>query len=329
MTDIVEIPETLPLNPFPHVDTPEESYNQSAYEVGLQLPPAIARAREIAEAARTNALAAKEQAQAASGYIGQIEGIKQSALTETGEIRDQAIAARDDAALSAVAAQGLANYVGRWLELTGSLTKGVTVWHAGHYWGLLDDIADVTAAEPGVSAAWAVVGAQVHRLSYDQRDQLRTLGYPGLQWALVEGLGLFAFEAGSTEPDDDESCFVTSEGAWLLQCPSLEAVAHWLQPWLLNAQERLDDLEAVAPVLRGTGTSSITSIAAGAQVSFTVAITGATVGRTVAASPLGTLPAQVCVFAKVTAADTVTVYLNNPSTAAATLVAGSWAIAVI
>ena len=281
----------------------------------------------------SNAIAAQEQAQAAEqirlAAVEQTTDIKNQAVAETGAIRDQALAARDAAASSAVTAQGLAHFKGKWQDLSGALSVPASVWHAGNYWGLLSNVPDVAAVEPGISSVWAAVGTQVHRLTYDQRGQLRTLGYPGLEWALVEGLGLFAFEAGSTETVDDESWFVTPEGAWLLQCPSLDAVAYWLQPWLLDAQERLEDLEAVAPVLRGTGTSSITSIAAGAQVSFTVAIAGAAVGRSVAASPLGTLPAQVCVFAKVTAADTVTVYLNNPSTAAATLVAGSWAIAVI
>lgn len=66
MTEIVDIPETLPLNPFPHVDDPEENYNAAAYEVGQQLPPAIERMREIAEAGRTNAVATHERAQIAS-----------------------------------------------------------------------------------------------------------------------------------------------------------------------------------------------------------------------------------------------------------------------
>lgn len=333
-TPIQEVPAVVLPAPFPTTaDRIAGQYNTKA-KVWADKEAEMAQSLySISLVTYRNAIAAQEQAQAAEqirlAAVEQTTAIKNQAVAETGAIRDQALAARDAAASSAATAQGLANYQGRWPELAGALAKGATVWHQGHYWGLLDNLADVTAAQPGQSTAWAAVGTQVHRLTYDQRDQLRTLGYPGLEWALVEGLGLFTFTKSSTEPDDDESCFVTPEGAWLLECPSLEAVAHWLQPWLLDAQERLDDLEAVAPVLRGTGTSSITSIAAGAQVSFTVAISGAAVGRTVAASPLGTLPAQVCVFAKVTATDTVTVYLNNPSTAAATLVAGSWAIAVI
>ena len=333
-TPIQEVPAVVLPAPFPTTaDRIAGQYNTKA-KVWADKEAEMAQSLySISLVTYNNAMAAAEQAQAAEqirlAAVQQTTAIKNQAVAETGAIRDQALAARDAAASSAATAQGLANYQGRWPELAGALAKGATVWHQGHYWGLLDNLADVATAEPGQSAAWAAVGTQVHRLTYDQRGQLRTLGYPGLEWALVEGLGMFAFEVASTEPDDDESCFVTADGAWLLQCPSLDAVAFWLQPWLHGLQERLEDLEAVTPVLRGTGTSSITSIAASSQVSFTAAIPGAAVGRSVAASPLGTLPAQVCVFAKVTAADTVTVYLNNPSTAAATLVAGSWAIAVI
>lgn len=339
-TPIQEVPAVVLPAPFPTTaDRIAGQYNTKA-KVWADKEAEMAQSLySISLVTYSNAIAAQEQAQAAEqirlAAVQQTTAIKNQAVAETGAIRDHALAARDAAASSAVTAQGLAHFKGKWQELSGAVAVPASVWHAGNYWGLLDNLADVTAAEPGQSTAWAAVGTQVHRLTYDQRGQLRTLGYPGLEWALVEGLGMFAFEVASTEPDDDESCFVTADGAWLLQCPSMDAVAYWLQPWLLDAQERLEDLEAEAAVLKalvpikGTGTSSITSIAAGSQVSFTAAIAGATVGRTVAASPLGTLPAQVCVFAKVTAADTVTVYLNNPSTAAATLVAGSWAIAVI
>ena len=339
-TPIQEVPAVVLPAPFPTTaDRVAGTYNAKAKEWADKEAEMAQSLYSISLVTHTNAVAAQERAESAEqtrlAAVQQTTAIKNQAVAETGAIRDQAIAARDAAASSTVTAQGLAHFKGKWQELSGAVAVPASVWHAGNYWGLLSNVPDVAAVEPGISSVWAAVGTQVHRLTYDQRGQLRTLGYPGLEWALVEGLGMFAFEVASTEPDDDESCFAAPEGAWLLQCPSLDAVAYWLQPWLLDAQERLEDLEAetaalkaLAPI-KGTGTSSITSIAAGSQVSFTVAIPGAAVGRSVAASPLGTLPAQVCVFAKVTAADTVTVYLNNPSTAAATIVAGSWAIAVI
>lgn len=333
MTAIQPVPVVVLPAPFPTTaDRVAGLYNAKA-KVWADKEAEMAQSLyNISLVTYNNAMAANERAEAAeaarAAAVLETNAIKSAAVAETGAIRDQAIAARDAAAESTALALGVAHYAGRWSDLSGALAAPASVWHAGHYWGLLDDLADVAAAEPGVSAAWAAVGTQVHRLTYEQRGQLRTLGYPGLAWAMVDGLGMFAFEAGSTEPDDDESAFVTAEGTWLLQCPSLDAVAYWLQPWLLDAQERLEDLEAVAPVLKGTGTSSITSVASGAQVSFTAVITGAVVGRAVAASPAAALPAQVAVFARVTAAGTVTVYINNPSATTATLVAGSWGIAV-
>lgn len=333
MTAIQPVPVVVLPAPFPTTaDRVAGLYNAKA-KVWADKEAEMAQSLyNISLVTYNNAMAAQERAEAAEATraqaVLQTTEIKNAAVSETGAIRDQAIAARDAAAESTALALGVAHYAGRWSALSGALAAPASVWHAGHYWGLLDDLADVAAAEPGVSAAWAAVGTQVHRLTYEQRGQLRTLGYPGLAWAMVDGLGMFAFETGSTEPDDDESAFVTAEGAWLLQCPSLDAVAYWLQPWFLNAQERLEDLEAVAPVLKGTGTSSITSVAAGAQVSFTAVVAGAVIGRAVAASPAVALPAQVSVFARVTAASTVTVYINNPSATTATLVAGSWGIAV-
>lgn len=53
-------------------------------------------------------------------------------------------------------AQGVANLVGAWSDLTGALSKPAAVSHSGGYWVLLNDLADVTASEPGVSADWAL-----------------------------------------------------------------------------------------------------------------------------------------------------------------------------
>lgn len=55
-----------------------------------------------------------------------------------------------------------------------------------------------------------------------------------------------------------------------------------------------------------------TSIAAGARASFTIDVVGAKVGDLVFASPEGPLAAELSLAgAKVTAADVVTIYLDN------------------
>lgn len=83
-------------------------------------------------------------------------------VTETNAIATATNAnasAAETAATSAEAASAAtvagANYQGLWSGLTGSLDKPASVYHAGEFWGLLADIVDVTASEPGVSADWS------------------------------------------------------------------------------------------------------------------------------------------------------------------------------
>lgn len=284
---------------------------------------------EIALVTHNNAQAAHQRAQAAeqarADAVAQTAEIKQSMLVESGAILDQTIAARDAAVVNSSLAQALANFKGRWQSLSGALVVPASVWHAGNYWSLISNVPSVAAAEPGLSNAWAMVGTQVHRLGYEQRGQLRTLGYPGLQWAMVDGLGMFFFEAGSIEPDDDESCFLTAEGAWLLQCPSMDAVAYWLRPWQQLMTERLD----VQQALRITASSPIASLAAGAKASFAVSLPESSADRCAIVSPPADLESSLWAYARVTGHGEVTIYLHNASAAAASVSSGDWRVTVL
>lgn len=78
---------------------------------------------------------------------------------------DDAYASSGIAAASAVSAAGseantaaLANFKGNWSALTGALAKPASVFHNGAFWALLNNLADVTASQPGVSADWQVCG---------------------------------------------------------------------------------------------------------------------------------------------------------------------------
>ena len=57
----------------------------------------------------------------------------------------------------AESAAGAANFVGAWDTLTGALTVPSSVSYNGAVWVLTQDIADVTAEEPGVSSVWVEV----------------------------------------------------------------------------------------------------------------------------------------------------------------------------
>jgi len=78
---------------------------------------------------------------------------------------DDAFASSGSAAASMTAAAGseantaaLANFKGNWSALTGAMAKPASVFHNGAFWALLNNLADVTASQPGVSADWQVCG---------------------------------------------------------------------------------------------------------------------------------------------------------------------------
>ena len=169
-------------------------------------------------------------------------------------------------------------------------------------------------------------------IAYDNRGSLRTNTTAGR--AIVDGLGLFAFEAGSTEPDDDESCFATATGRWLLEAVHWDVVDAWQAPDDA-ARDEFDEDESIrfassfaSKVLTGSATCTITNVGAVSSASFTGTVTGAAVGDRVLATPHNALGARIAAYALVTAADTVTVYLNNPSAAAQSITAGTWQLAV-
>lgn len=59
-----------------------------------------------------------------------------------------------NAAASAIIATAGANYAGSWSSLVGALNKPASVTHNNRYWLLLNNLADVTTSQPGVSADW-------------------------------------------------------------------------------------------------------------------------------------------------------------------------------
>lgn len=174
----------------------------------------------------------------------------------------------------------------------------------------------------------AAMTESVRSVGYLDRTVLRTLE---VGRAVVEGLGLFVWHAGSDEPDDDESCFATENGRWLLEAVHWDVVDAWKLPDEEARDDRDEDAESRWPgrVLFGTANQSITSINAVTQVAFATTVIGATPNDHVIVTPPSDLGGRISVFARVTAVDTVTIYLNNPSAAAQVLVTGDWRVAVI
>ena len=186
--------------------------------------------------------------------------------------------------------------------------------------------------------------ALIASYEYDNRAALRSLSPANVDAAVVKGLGMFIWESGSTEPDDDESCFATATGRWLLQAASWDLVDAWQLPEF-EERDAYDEDEPLrfassfaSKVLTGTATCSITSVSTLASTSFTGTVTGAALGDRVIATP----PAELGVnagetgrlgyHAWVSAANTVTVMLTNASASSANTNAAirtAWPITVI
>ena len=190
--------------------------------------------------------------------------------------------------------------------------------------------------------------ALIASYEYDNRAALRSLSPANGDAEVVKGLGMFIWESGSTEPDDDESCFATATGRWLLQAAHWDLVDAWQLPEV-EERDAYDEDEPLrfassfaasfaAKVITGSATCAITSVATTASTSFTGTVTGAAVGDRVIATPPAALGATAAetgrlgYHAFVSAANTVTVMLTNASAAAATTntaVQTAWPITVI
>jgi len=208
----------------------------------------------------------------------------------------------------------------------------------------------------GAIAAWTVSlsGAQGGTVppifkTYALRSDLRALDGSAVP-AVVESLGLFTWVTGSTEPDDDETCFATATGAWELRAADPDYVfASWLADFD-NVQGRATDLEtratadeaaitvlnaANAKILRGSFSMTLTSLATITSSTFTATVTGAATGDNVFVTPgnsFGTAAAdqgKLSFAAYVSATDTVTVSIRNASASTASMTASTWSVLVI
>ena len=69
----------------------------------------------------------------------------------------------------------------------------------------------------------------LNNVAYDDRSTLRTMSPEVDDSTVVAGLGLFMWVSTQLEPDDDETCFTTSAGQWILRIPSSDLIAAWGQ----------------------------------------------------------------------------------------------------
>lgn len=174
--------------------------------------------------------------------------------------------------------------------------------------------------------------SKLRTLAYDDRGLLRTEVPISHGAIMVEGLGLFSHTVGTDEPDDDESCFKTSKGAWLLTAMSWDL----FNAWSLVEQDVIDQRIAStekfkARFLQADGVSSLTSLLPGTSASFLVVVDGASVNGSIAfAQTTGIANPSITATAKVIFSGVVEVTLSNPSAQTATLSDGEvWRVFVI
>ena len=197
----------------------------------------------------------------------------------------------------------------------------------------------------GTTRSWM---RPVITITFDNRGDMRSLSGVDLQaWVLVDGLGVFQHMAGVDEgPDDDETAFQTASGYWLLVCPSWDVVdAYTLlaedyqdnrltsaESRLTSAESRLTSAEEfTGKMFRATSTQSAFTLSVNSSTTFAVTVTGAAVGASViATAPSNPTLNTIALYARVTAIDTVTVYIGNAHSASTGgFGAGDWQITVI
>lgn len=157
-------------------------------------------------------------------------------------------------------------------------------------------------------------------LDYEGRASLRSVDGPSTLIAVVESLGVFMWSGGSTEIDDDETCFATSSGRWLLFAAAWDLISEY---W----GTEIDQIRY--SFLDGSFYSSLTAIAAKSSMTATCTLPGAATGDRVLVTPYAGLPGNVVVTGWVSAVDTVTATISNPSASAITLTPGTYLVTVL
>jgi len=104
-------------------------------------------------------------------------------------------------------AAGTANFKGLWSALTGALAVPASVYHNGLTWILLSNLANVTTAEPGVSASWVVASGESYQRLVDNIFKRATLDldFSANSHKVYEQFGL--------EPKQLQSVIVTSRNS--------------------------------------------------------------------------------------------------------------------
>lgn len=250
-----------------------------------------------------------------------------------------------EAAATASAAAALASELAANASINAALWVSGTTYAIGDVrWSPANSVsyrrrtAGAGTTDPSADATnWSPLAALIHDYIYDDRAILRTLVYAPGEMVSVEGLGIFRYTPGSTELDDDGTCFATATGCWVMVAADPDYV---FGAWVVG----MDDLDArtaaleaagtTMSILRGSFAMSLTSLAAITATEFTTTVTGATPGDSVVCTPgdrfgTGADQSRLSYSAFVSLANTVTITIRNASAAAAAMSATTWRVLVV
>lgn len=284
---IQPVPAAPAALPFPGLNEKAAgTYNAAAFAWGNQMPAYADGIKALGDNAFNNATEAKGSADMALDKAGvalaardQAVAAAHSALNSPGTMATSSTSMALTAGTRSIVLDQVDKHFAKGQYLIVAATANPTV-QAGAT--LLDFDAGTGAMtlsldEPsgsGTYAAWTVsVGARptaMTRIPYASRGELRSTSYYSGGAVLVEALGLFIHVVGSTEVDDDESCFATSTGRWLLEAVNYELMDAWMQASGASGDN--------AAVLYARGLCPIATVASGASASFNVQVPGASVG---------------------------------------------------
>lgn len=187
----------------------------------------------------------------------------------------------------------------------------------------------------GTNATWTTL---ITLVDYTSRATLRSMTPINGAIILVKDIGIFVWESGSTETDDDETCFATGSGRWLLRLNAPEfTYAMWISH-IDNIEYTLRNYISIsaAKKLYATFTMSLTTLAALTDSTFVVYVPGAVLGDSVITTPgnlFGTATADKAKLSHssyISSNDYVTVSIRNShASVAADMTASTWSILVI
>lgn len=123
-------------------------------------------------------------------------------------------------------------------------------------------------------------GSSITGYTYANRATLRSTS--GTGFAYVEGLGLFQWVPGSTEPDEDETAFAATGGVWEMAATDPD---YNFSDSVLRFDALQAKIAAAAKALYATFSMTTTLLANQSEVEFTVPITNAAIGNSVLVTP--------------------------------------------